>query len=76
MLILGLTIGLMVVKGAVLYVVGTIFGLRGTDRWLLTLGLAQAGESGFVLLSFIVANSLIPSATAVLRCWWSRCRCC
>lgn len=66
MLILGLTIGLMVVKGAVLYVLGTIFGLRGTDRWLLTLGLAQAGEFGFVLLSFTVANSVIPSATADL----------
>ena len=44
-LILGLTIGLMAIKGVVLYVLGTIFGLRGTDRWLLTLGLAQAGES-------------------------------
>lgn len=76
MLILGLTIGLMVVKGAVLYVLGTIFGLRGTDRWFLILGLAQAGESGFVLLSFTVANSLIPSTTADLRRWWSRCRCC
>jgi CPA2 family monovalent cation:H+ antiporter-2 len=48
----------------VLYALGTVFGLRGTDRWLLTLGLAQAGEFGFVLLSFTVANSVIPVAIA------------
>ena len=65
-LVLGLTIGLMALKAAVLYVLGTIFGLRGTDRWLLTLGLAQAGEFGFVLLSFTVANSVIPSSLADL----------
>lgn len=62
--ILTLTLGLMIVKGVILFVLGTFFGLRGTDRWLLTLGLAQAGEFGFVLLSFTVANSVIPSAIA------------
>ena len=65
-MILGLTIGLLVVKGAVLYVLGTIFGLRASDRWLLTLGLAQAGEFGFVLLSFTVANSVIPPSVSDL----------
>ena len=65
-LILGLTIGLLVVKGAVLYVLGTVFGLRASDRWLLTLGLAQAGEFGFVLLSFTVANSVIPPSVSDL----------
>ena len=59
-----LTLGLMALKGGVLFVLGTVFGLRGTDRWLLTLGLAQAGEFGFVLLSFTVANSVLPQPVA------------
>ncbi|QMU59545.1 MAG: potassium transporter [Boseongicola sp.] len=61
---LGLTLGLILLKGTVLFVLGTIFALRGTDRWLMTLGLAQAGEFGFVLLSFTVANSVIPTSVA------------
>ncbi len=63
-LVIAMTVGLMVIKGAVLFVLGTLFGLRGTDRWLLTLGLAQAGEFGFVLLSFTVASSVIPQSIA------------
>lgn len=62
--ILVLTIGLLILKGAVLFVLGTVFGLRGADRWLLTLGLAQAGEFGFVLLSFTVASNVIPQPIA------------
>ena len=61
---LALTLGLILVKGAVLFFLGTIFGLRGTDRWLLSLSLAQAGEFGFVLLSFTVANAVLPQAIA------------
>ena len=61
---LGLTLGLIFIKGAVLFILGTVFGLRGTNRWLLTLGLAQAGEFGFVLLSFTVANSVLPGDVA------------
>jgi CPA2 family monovalent cation:H+ antiporter-2 len=64
LLIIGLTLGLMAIKAAVLYVLAVIFKLRGGDRWLLTLGLAQAGEFGFVLLSFTVANAVIPPAVA------------
>ena len=64
--VLALTLGLLVLKGAVLFLLGTVFGLRGTDRWLLALGLAQAGEFGFVLLSFTVANAVIPSSVADL----------
>ncbi len=55
-----LTILLITIKISVLFLLGTIFGLRGTDRWLLSLGLAQAGEFGFVLLSFTVANNVLP----------------
>tara|TARA_R110002051_G_scaffold68059_2_gene122749 strand:- start:13243 stop:15099 length:1857 start_codon:yes stop_codon:yes gene_type:complete len=63
-LIIGLTLGLMALKSAVLYVLAVVFKLRGSDRWLFTLGLAQAGEFGFVLLSFTVANAVIPVALA------------
>lgn len=50
--ILAMTAALIVGKGAILYGLGTLFKLRGRNRWLFTLSLAQAGEFGFVLLSF------------------------
>jgi CPA2 family monovalent cation:H+ antiporter-2 len=51
MMILGLTLALILIKGLVLYGLGRVFGLerRGLGRF--TLGLAQAGEFGFVLVS-------------------------
>ncbi|MEM9248907.1 MAG: cation:proton antiporter [Pseudomonadota bacterium] len=58
--IIGLTLGVMAVKAAVLYGLGKIFRVEGADQWLLTLGLAQAGEFGFVLLSFCLANGVLP----------------
>lgn len=63
-LIIGLTIGMMAIKVLVLLFLSLVFKIRGTDRWLFSLGLAQAGEFGFVLLSFSVANSVIPTALA------------
>ena len=62
--ILGMTIGLMAAKVAVLLVLAVVFRIRGADRWLFALGLAQAGEFGFVLLSFTVANGVIPTGLA------------
>jgi CPA2 family monovalent cation:H+ antiporter-2 len=62
--ILGMTLGLVVLKAAVLYALSRVFGISGSDRWLFTLGLAQAGEFGFVLLTFSVASSVIPAAIA------------
>ncbi len=50
--ILGLTLALVAVKGTILYGLGRAFKLRGRNLWLFTLGLAQAGEFGFVLVSF------------------------
>jgi CPA2 family monovalent cation:H+ antiporter-2 len=61
-LILGLTIGLILAKVAVLMVLAVIFKVEGSDKWLFALGLAQAGEFGFVLLSFSVASGVIPPA--------------
>jgi CPA2 family monovalent cation:H+ antiporter-2 len=63
-LILALTLGLIVAKMAVLYVLSYVFKVGGADRWLFSLGLAQAGEFGFVLLSFTVTNAVIPGDLA------------
>ncbi|MEM1301181.1 MAG: cation:proton antiporter [Pseudomonadota bacterium] len=62
--ILALTIGVILLKAATLYVIGWSGGMKGSDRWLMTLGLAQTGEFGFVLLSFSVANAVLPQALA------------
>lgn len=62
--VVGLTLGLIVLKAAVLLALGYVFRLRGADKWLFSLGLAQAGEFGFVLLSFTVANGVLPAAIA------------
>ncbi|MCJ8323298.1 MAG: cation:proton antiporter [Rhizobiales bacterium] len=58
--ILGLTIGLMGLKALVLLAIAFVFKMRLSDKWLFSLGLAQAGEFGFVLLSFSVQNAVIP----------------
>lgn len=63
-LTIGLTLGLIALKCAVLLVLAYFFKLRGSDKWLFSLGLAQAGEFGFVLLSFTVAHAIIPTAIA------------
>ncbi|UZD91198.1 cation:proton antiporter [Cognatishimia activa] len=62
--IVGLTLGLMLLKSAVLLALSFVFKIQGADRWLFALGLAQAGEFGFVLLSFTVANAVIPAELA------------
>ena len=61
---LALTLGLIALKAAVLCALAALFGIGGADRWLFTLGLAQAGEFGFVLLSLTVANAVIPQPLA------------
>ncbi|GLQ33811.1 potassium transporter [Amylibacter marinus] len=59
--ILGLTLMVMVLKGAVLWVLAIIFKLRGKDRILFALSLAQAGEFGFVMLATTAQNHVIPT---------------
>ena len=63
-LIVGLTLGVMLLKIGVLLALAKVFKIEGQDRWLFGLGLAQAGEFGFVLLSFTVANQVIPQGLA------------
>jgi CPA2 family monovalent cation:H+ antiporter-2 len=60
-LIAGLTLAVMLVKAIVLYVIAVVFKLRNSNKWLFTLSLAQAGEFGFVLLSFASQNYVLPS---------------
>jgi len=62
--LIGLALLVMVAKGLVLYCLGKIFKLKGRDQWLFTLGLAQAGEFGFVLISFSLAQNVIPADLA------------
>lgn len=63
-IILGLTVGLMALKSFILLIIAFVFKMRLTDKWLFSLGLAQAGEFGFVLLSFTVQSAVIPTDLA------------
>ncbi|MDJ0629472.1 MAG: cation:proton antiporter [Rhodobacter sp.] len=58
--LIGLTLAMMLAKGVVLYILGRLFQLKGRDQWLFTLGLAQAGEFGFVLISFSAQQQVLP----------------
>ena len=58
--VLALTVGVMAIKGGILFGLGRLFRLRAADHWLFTLSLAQAGEFGFVLLAFSTQNAVIP----------------
>lgn len=62
--VVSMALGVMALKAVVLYLLSRVFRIGGSDRWLFTLGLAQAGEFGFVLLSFAVASSVIPVSVA------------
>ena len=59
-IVVGLALAIIVLKGGVLYILGRIFKLHGRDLWLFTLSLAQAGEFGFVLISFSSQTNVIP----------------
>ncbi|MBV2358199.1 monovalent cation:proton antiporter-2 (CPA2) family protein [Thalassococcus sp. CAU 1522] len=60
--ILGLALGVIVLKGAILYGLGLLFGLRRRNLWLFTLSLAQAGEFGFVLISFAAQQNVVTTS--------------
>lgn len=60
------TVVVILTKMAVLFAIGKAFHLRAQDRWLFSLGLAQAGEFGFVLVSFAVANAVFGQDLASL----------
>ena len=62
--IVAMTLGLIAIKAIVLLGLARIFKIEGADKWLFALGLAQAGEFGFVLLSFTTAGNIIPTSVA------------
>ena len=64
LVILGMALLVIIVKGVILFGIGRVFKLRGRDQWLFALGLAQAGEFGFVLVSFSVATGVMPNGVA------------
>lgn len=62
--ILALTLALIAAKAAVLYPLVSLFRLRGRERTLFTLALAQGGEFGFLIVSFAVAQDILPAEQA------------
>ena len=56
----GINFVLLFEKPLILMVLGRLFRLKGRDGWLFTLALAQAGEFGFVLVSFSLATGVMP----------------
>ncbi len=65
--VFGLTFGLIALKMAILYGLSQAFKIEGSHRWLFTLGLAQAGEFGFVLLAPSVTGAILaPELTTLL----------
>lgn len=62
--IIGITLGLIAIKALILFLLGRAFGLRHRNLWLFTLGLAQAGEFGFVLITFSEQQNVIPAWAA------------
>ncbi len=64
LLLIGLTLALILTKMVILFILARVFRLRGRNQWLFTLSLAQAGEFGFVLLSFSVQQNVLPPALA------------
>ncbi len=55
---------LVIIKFAILFPLGRLFRLRDAAGWLFALGLAQAGEFGFVLLSLGESTGLITETSA------------
>jgi CPA2 family monovalent cation:H+ antiporter-2 len=64
MRIVALTLGVITIKGAVLYLLARLARMHTRDRWLFTLALAQAGEFGFVLSSFSLQQGVLAQSEA------------
>ena len=62
--ILLVTAALITIKALVLHMIARRSGLQGKDRTLFTLSLAQAGEFGFVLISYAVTLTILPEGIA------------
>lgn len=62
--VVSLGIAVIIVKAVVLLALAWLFKIKGSNFWLFALSLAQAGEFGFVLLTYSVQSSVIPADTA------------
>jgi CPA2 family monovalent cation:H+ antiporter-2 len=60
--IVSLTLLLIAVKVGILYGLARIWRLKPRDRWLFSLSLGQAGEFGFVLISFALGTHVLSPA--------------
>lgn len=65
-LILGLVVGLLALKGLILYGVGRWHGLTAAQARRLAVALAQGGEFAFVILGLVTGARLVAEATADL----------
>jgi len=63
LLIVALVLGLIALKSAVLFVVALIFRMKGRDKMLFALGLAQGGEFGFLIITIARNESAIDMQT-------------
>lgn len=64
LLIASLVLGLILVKGTILWGLAVAFRIHGHARWLFTFALAQSGEFGFVLLTYAVGVKVLPDHVA------------
>ena len=62
--VVSLAVAVIAVKAAILLGLALLFRVHGSNGWLFTLSLAQAGEFGFVLLTYSVQNNVIPMETS------------
>ncbi|MBK5253393.1 MAG: cation:proton antiporter [Peptostreptococcaceae bacterium] len=61
LLIVGLTLGLIVLKGLVLVFTGFVFKMKGKELSLFTIALAQGGEFAFILFQFSRTNGILSN---------------
>ena len=70
--VVSMTMGLILLKATVLFLLGTLFKIRGAQRWLFTLGMAQAGEFGSLSRPPMAS---CRAALPICSCWSWRCPC-
>ena len=59
---------------SVLLALARMFRVQGAQGWLMALGLAQAGEFGFVLIAFALANGVLPADITPRGRWYLKLR--
>ncbi len=64
LLVLGGAAGLILVKGAILYVLSRLHGLHGRQSFLFASAIAPGGEFAFVLISLSVASGIFGTDTS------------